>query len=341
MEERYEFKGKIGQGGLGVVYRAHDLRMNREVAIKRIITNTDDVTLPEEATRQLMQEAGALASLQHPNIVTVYDVGSDEDGAFVVMELLTGDTIEDAIVKASFTWADFRELAMQTMEALIAAQELDMVHRDLKPGNIMLTWLPSGKFQVKIVDFGLSKLSPKPSLQTIDQSDGVFGSIYFMAPEQFERVPIDLKVDLYAIGCVFYYALTGTYPFDGDTAAEVMAAHLQHHVTPIQEIREGIPLWACDWIMWHINRHSADRPATARDSLRVFVENDEQASPPLSTGQPAVAVEQPKRPRLVIPGSVPVPELVKEVTQNQALKTASIPKPLAPPAGSKPSVHTT
>lgn len=341
MEERYEFKGKIGQGGLGVVYRAHDLRMNREVAIKRIITNTDDVTLPKEATRQLMQEAGALASLQHPNIVTVYDVGSDDDGAFVVMELLTGDTIEDAIVKASLTWADFRQLAMQTMEALIAAQELDMVHRDLKPSNIMLTWLPSGKFQVKIVDFGLSKLSPKPSLQTIDQSDGVFGSIYFMAPEQFERVPIDLKVDLYAIGCVFYYALTGTYPFDGNTAPEVMAAHLQHHVTPIQEIREGIPLWACDWIMWHINRHPADRPATARDSLRVFVENDEQTSPPLSTGQPAVAVEQPKRPRLVIPGSVPVPELVKEVTQTQALKTASIPKPLAPPAGSKPSVHTT
>lgn len=341
MEERYEFKGKIGQGGLGVVYRAHDLRMNREVAIKRIITNTDDVTLPKEATRQLMQEAGALASLQHPNIVTVYDVGSDDDGAFVVMELLTGDTIEDVIVKASLTWADFRQLAMQTMEALIAAQELDMVHRDLKPSNIMLTWLPSGKFQVKIVDFGLSKLSPKPSLQTIDQSDGVFGSIYFMAPEQFERVPIDLKVDLYAIGCVFYYALTGTYPFDGNTAPEVMAAHLQHHVTPIQEIREGIPLWACDWIMWHINRHPTDRPATARDSLRVFVENDEQSSPPLSTGQPAVAVEQPKRPRLVIPGSVPVPELVKEVTQTQALKTASIPKPLAPPAGSKPSVHTT
>jgi serine/threonine protein kinase len=341
MEERYEFKGKIGQGGLGVVYRAYDLRMNREVAIKRIITDTDDVTLPEEANRQLMKEAGALASLQHPNIVTVYDVGSDDDGAFVVMELLTGDTIEDAIVKASFTWADFRQLAMQTLEALIAAQELDMVHRDLKPSNIMLTWLPSGKFQVKIVDFGLSKLSPKPSLQTIDQSDGVFGSIYFMAPEQFERVPIDFKVDLYAIGCVFYYALTGTYPFDGNTAPEVMAAHLQHHVTPIQEIREGIPLWACDWIMWHINRHPANRPATARDSLRVFVENDEQSSPPLSTGQPAVAVEQPKRPRLVIPGSVPVPELVKELTQTQTLKTASIPKPLAPPVGSKPSVHTT
>ncbi len=341
MEERYEIKGKIGQGGLGAVYRAQDVRMNREVAIKRIIANTDDATIPEEATRQLMQEAGALASLQHPNIVTVYDVGSDDDGPFVVMELLTGDTIEDSIMKASFTWTDFRQLAMQTLEALIAAQELNMVHRDLKPSNIMLTWLPSGKFQVKIVDFGLSKLSPKPSLQTIDQSDGVFGSIYFMAPEQFERVPIDLKADLYAIGCVYYYALTGNYPFDSDTAAGVMAAHLQHHVTPLHEVREGIPLWVCDWVMWHINRKPSDRPASARESLRVFVENDAQSSPPLSTGKPAMAAEAPKRPRLVIPGSAPVPELIKEATPTQSLKTASIPKPLAPPVGSKPSVHTT
>ncbi len=341
MEERYEIRGKIGQGGLGVVYRAQDLRMNREVAIKRIIASTDDSTLPEEATRQLMKEAGALASLQHPNIVTVYDVGNDKDGPFVVMELLAGETIENLIENASFTWADFRQFAMQTLEALIAAQDLNMVHRDLKPSNIMLIWLPSGKFQVKIVDFGLSKLSSKPSLQTIDQKDGVFGSIYFMAPEQFERVPIDLRVDLYALGCVYYYALTGNYPFDSDSAAGVMAAHLQHHVTHLGEVREGIPQWACDWIMWHINRNPADRPASARDSLRVFVENDEQISPPLSTGQPFVAVEQPKRPRLVIPGSVPVPELVKEATGTQPMKTASMPMPLAPPVGSKPSVHIT
>lgn len=341
MEERYEIKGKIGQGGLGAVYRAHDVRMNREVAIKRIVANAEDTTISEEATRQLVQEAGALASLQHPNIVTIYDVGSDDDGPFVVMELLTGETIEDLIAKGSFTWPDFRQLAMQTLEALIAAQELHLVHRDLKPGNIMLTWLPSGKFQVKIVDFGLAKLSAKPSLQTIDQSDGVFGSIYFMAPEQFERVPIDLKADLYAIGCVFYYALTGTYPFDGENAAEVMAAHLQHHVAPLQEVREGIPVWACDWVMWHLNRQPADRPESARQALKVFLENDEQPSPAMSTGKPAAAPEQPKRPRLVIPGAAPVPDLVKEPTPTQPMKTASAPKALAPPVGSKPSVHTT
>lgn len=341
MEERYEIKGKIGQGGLGAVYRAQDLRMNREVAIKRIITSSDDTNLPAEATRQLQQEAGILASLQHPNIVTVYDVGSDEDGLFLVMELLTGDTIEDLIVEASFTWTDFRQLAKQTMEALIAAQELGMVHRDLKPSNIMLTWLPSGKFQVKIVDFGLSKLSPQPSMQTIDQSDGVFGSIYFMAPEQFERVPIDLKADLYAIGCVYYYALTGTYPFESDTAAGVMAAHLQHQVTPLHEVREGIPMWVCDWVMWHINRQPSDRPASARESLRVFLENDQQASPPLSTGCPAAAAGQPKRPRLMIPGASPVSETLGAPAVSQPQKTASMSRPLAPPVGYKPSVHTT
>lgn len=340
MEDRYEIKGKIGQGGLGAVYRAQDVRMNREVAIKRIVTNAEDASIPEEATRQLIQEAGALASLQHPNIVTIYDVGTDEDGPFVVMELLTGETLEDLIMKGSFTWTDFRQLAMQTMEALIAAQELHIVHRDLKPGNIMLTWLPSGKFQVKIVDFGLAKLSAKPSLQTIDQSDGVFGSIHFMAPEQFERVPIDLKADLYAIGCVFYYALTGTYPFDGDTAAGVMAAHLNHHVTPLQEVREGIPVWACDWIMWHINRQTSDRPTSARESLRVFLENDEQTSPAISIGKPAMPTEPPKRPRLLIPGATPIPELVKESAPTQPVKTASAPKILTPPVGSKPSVHT-
>jgi len=341
MEDRYEVKGKIGQGGLGAVYRARDVRMNREVAIKRIVSSKDDDSLSEEATRQLLKEASSLASLQHPNIVTIYDVGTDEDGPFVVMELLTGDTLEAIINNGSFTWQDFRQLAPQILEALIAAQELHIVHRDLKPSNIMLTWLPSGKFQVKIVDFGLAKLSSKPSLQTIDQSDGVFGSIYFMAPEQFERVPIDLRADLYAIGCVFYYALTGTYPFDGETAVEVMASHLQHHVTPLQDLRDGIPLWACDWIMWHINRLPSDRPEDSRQALKYFVENDAVPDPLLSTGTPAPVIEQPKRPKLIVPGSAPVPEVLQDPSLTQRLKTASLPKALAPPQGSKPSVHIT
>jgi serine/threonine protein kinase len=332
MEDRYEIIGKIAQGGLGFVYKARDLRMSRDVAIKRILTNPDDSSVTDEATRQLIKEASALASLQHPNIVTVYDVGKDADGPFVVMELLTGQTLEETVSEGSMTWEDFRPLAMQSLEALIAAQELHIVHRDIKPGNIMINWLPSGKFQVKVVDFGLAKLSSKPSLQTIDQSDGVFGSIYFMGPEQFERIPIDQRLDIYAIGCVFYYALTGNYPFDGDTAVEVMASHLQHHVTPIQEVRAGIPLWACNWIMWLINRQPGDRPTSAREALEIFVDNDSAYyAPELSTGEPtptAPTIES-RRAKLFIPGAAP--EVAEEPKPAVNTKTASAPKPLRPP----------
>ena len=380
MEERYEIRGKIGQGGLGAVYRGYDTRMNREVAIKRISTTPGDPELQEESTRQLIKEAGALASLQHPHIVTVYDVGTDEDGPYVVMELISGKTLDELIEKAPLTWPDFRELALQTQEALIAAQELDLIHSDIKPSNLMLTWLPSGKFQVKIVDFGLATLTQSQSREEIETLEAVFGSIFFMAPEQFERVPLDARADIYSMGCVYYQALTGAYPFDGKTGNEVMQAHLNHTVTPIQELRSDIPMWACDWIMWQINRHPKDRPESARESLSVFLQNDKNPNPTMSLGQAQAAV---KRPRLIIPGSEPAaaaPAWVEPVpvalTQHQdtaspappptsslapapaipaavpaslppdpaevpePTKTKSAPQPLTPPEGSKPSVHT-
>lgn len=307
MEERYEIRGKIGQGGLGAVYRGFDTRMNREVAIKRISTNTSDPALQEESTRQLIKEAGALASLQHPHIVTVYDAGSDEDGPYVVMELISGKTLDELIEQAPLTWPDFRELALQTQEALIAAQELDLVHSDIKPSNLMLTWLPSGKFQVKILDFGLATLTQSQSIDDLKTMDAVFGSIFFMAPEQFERSPLDARSDLYSMGCVYYQALTGSYPFNGETGNEVMESHLAHHVTPIQHIRSDIPLWACDWIMWHLNRLPQDRPESARAALSVFLQNDKNPNPTMSLGS-APSSNAPKRPRLIIPGSTPAQE---------------------------------
>lgn len=274
MEERYEIRGKIGQGGFGAVYRAYDRNLSREVAIKRILPEACD-DRESEATRQLTKEAGALSSLQHPHIVTIYDVGIDKDGPFVVMELLHGLAIDAVVERSVFTWQDFREFALQTQEALIAAQDLNLVHRDIKPSNVMLTWLPSGKFQVKIVDFGLAKFTPKPSLQTIDVKDSIFGSIFFMAPEQFERVELDSRTDMYSIGCVYYYVLTGNHPFDGDTGPQVMVSHLDHRVFPLHEMRPDIPRWVTDWIMWHINRLPEHRPNRARDALALFIQNDQ------------------------------------------------------------------
>lgn len=372
MEERYEIRGKIGQGGLGAVYKGYDTRMSREVAIKRISVTSNDPELQEESTRQLIKEAGALASLQHPHIVTIYDVGADEDGPYVVMELISGKTLDELIETAPLTWQDFRELALQTQEALIAAQELDLIHSDLKPSNLMLTWLPSGKFQVKIVDFGLATLTHTQSKEDIEELEAVFGSIFFMAPEQFERVPLDARADMYALGCVYYQALTGHYPFNGETGHEVMTAHLQHTVTPIQEIRPNIPVWACDWIMWHINRQAADRPASARESLHVFLQNDKVPNPKLSLGtappaqssqraplvvrgggpQP-IRIPRPSTPaarnplgqttkQIIHSGSAPIPTVAPPTTllaHAGAVKTTHAPQALKPPEGSKPSVY--
>jgi len=342
MEERYEIKSKIGQGGFGAVYRALDKRMNREVAIKRINTSDEDGML-EEASRQLSKEAGALASMQHPNIVTVYDVGSDEDGPYVVMELLSGSPLDDLVDNAPLTWDDFRELALQTQEALIGAQELDLVHRDIKPANVMLTWLPSGKFQVKLLDFGLAKLTQRPSLQTLNQADSIFGSIFFMSPEQFERSPIDRRTDMYAMGCVYYYALTGTHPFDGATAVQVMSAHLHHDFVPLDEMRPDLPRWVCDWVMWHMNRYPDDRPESAKDALQVFIQNDKY--PPVEAPPPAPDPPQSGRPRLLIPGAEPlvpavIPEQAPEPTENLRIVTKTAPQPLIPPTG-KPNIHST
>jgi serine/threonine protein kinase len=335
MEERYEIREKIGQGGLGAVYRGYDTRMHREVAIKRISAANSDPALQEESTRQLIKEAGALASLQHPNIVTVYDVGSDEDGPFVVMELISGKTLDELIERAPLTWADFRELALQTEEALIAAQELDLIHSDIKPSNLMLAWLPSGKFQVKIVDFGLATLTQSQSMEEFQEIEAVFGSIFFMAPEQFERVPIDARTDMYALGCVFYQALTGVYPFKGETGHEVMVAHLQHQVVPLQDLRTDLPRWACDWIMWHINRQPQDRPESARRALQVFLQNDAIVQPPQGQVRPKPITVGPPRSRSATPTQGHSPIQIR----SEAPRTATAPQPLLPPEGFKPSLY--
>ncbi|MEK7950877.1 serine/threonine protein kinase [Luteolibacter soli] len=340
MEERYEIRGKLGQGGLGAVYRAWDHALKREVAVKRIVSG-DDAEHREEATKQMEKETGALAALQHPNIVTIYDVGSDEDGPFVVMELLTGQTLDEIVEKAPLTWPDFRELVLQIQEALVAAQHLGLVHRDLKPSNIMVNWLPSGRFQTKIVDFGLAKFSPKTSIDTIEQGD-IFGSIFYMAPEQFERAPFDQRLDMYSIGCVYYFTLTGQNPFQGETAHQVMAAHLEHRVIPLGEVRPDIPKWAADWVMWHINRYPGERPENARESMKSFIQLDQPLSQAIVQPTPAVPqIPAGLRPRLASGAPQRPAPVPTAMTATHTVKTHTAPQPLAPPDGAPPSLHTT
>lgn len=329
-DDRYEIRSKISQGGVGAVYRAFDRHLKREVAIKRVLPE-GGYENQEEATKAMLNEAASLCSVQHPHIVTVFDAGVDNDGPYVVMELLSGRTIDEMIERGTLTFEDFREVAVQSQEALIAAQDLDLVHRDIKPTNVMVTWLPSGRFQVKIVDFGLAKFSPKPSLQTIDHGDSVFGSIHFMAPEQFERTPLDKRTDMYSMGCVYYYCLAGQYPFDGETAPQVMNAHLQHSVTPIEQLRPDLPDWLCKWVMWHLARRMEDRPADAREALKLFLMS-ENAPVEAQATNPTLANAPDSLAQGAVGGTLQTP--------TGPVNTPTAPQPILPPESQGPSIHT-
>lgn len=322
MSSRYEIREQIGKGGLGAVYKAFDTQLQREVAIKRVLTAgqaTDEEV--KEAADKLISEAQTLSSLNHPNIITVFDVGQDEQGGFVVMELLKGETLDETVERGVLTQEDFTEVVYQTMEALISAQANDVIHRDIKPTNIMVIWQASGKFQTKILDFGLAKFSKTPSIQTMDQEESVLGSIFFMAPEQFERSALDARTDLYQMGCVYYNALTGQYPFNGETAPQVMNSHLQHKVVPLDQIRPDLAPSICQWVMWLINRNVEHRPLNAKDALQRWPRNLEVAEAipvkalpaegalDVATGQIKIvtAASQASAPQALIVGASPYP----------------------------------
>ncbi|TLD72352.1 hypothetical protein FEM03_03070 [Phragmitibacter flavus] len=269
-QTRYEVLGKIAEGGLGTVYKAYDRNLRREVALKRVRASS-----PEEADQQaeqLFTEARTLSTLQHPHIVTIFDVGRDEEGAYIVMELLKGETLEDIIERGALNQNDFHDLAMQSLEGMISAHNTGLIHLDIKPQNFMVIWLPSGKFQIKILDFGLSQISHQPLIQETDEDGSIMGSIFFMAPEQFERSPVDIRTDLYSLGCVYYFALTQNYPFQGETAPEVMSSHLYHSFIPLAQLRPDLPKFIPQWVEWLMSRDPDHRPANVSHAFEIFSE---------------------------------------------------------------------
>jgi serine/threonine protein kinase len=180
----------------------------------------------------------------------------------------------------------------------------------------------------------------------VDHHDSVFGSIFYMAPEQFERGPLDSRADMYAIGCVYYFTLTGRSPFEGDTGPQVMAAHLDHRVIPLNVVRPDIPKWAADWVMWHINRYPVERPENARETLRTFIQLDvpmtqsiAPAAQPVNRAQ--MVTVRPGGPRPSRPEAVRNTVSVQLPPEQPIIPPLAPPQPLAPPEGAKPSLHVT
>jgi HEAT repeat protein len=289
MNTRYEVKGPIAEGGSGEVLLGWDAQLGREVAIKRVRKAAGGGEA-EGSIEDLVKEARTLSTLQHPNVVTVFDVGTDQDGAFIVMELVKGETLEETVARGALTEADFETLVSQTLEGMIAAHAAGLIHLDLKPQNLMITWLPSGSFQVKILDFGLAMAASQPVEQVMDEEGGIMGSIFFMAPEQFERSPVDARTDLYALGCIFYYALTKQYPFRGETGPQVMTAHLYHKLRPLAKLRPDLPAFIPQWVDWLMSRLPSERPARTSEALKAYKER--QLPPkPVAVVAPVAVVE--------------------------------------------------
>jgi len=344
-QSRYEVLDKIADGGLGSVFKAYDRNLRREVALKRVRAETQ-----EEATKQaeqLFEEARTLSTLQHPHIVTIFDVGQDDEGAYIVMELLKGETLEDIIERGALNEGDFRALVTQSLEGMIAAHTTGLIHLDIKPQNFMVIWLPSGKFQIKILDFGLSKISHAPMVQETDAEGAIMGSIFFMAPEQFERSPVDVRTDVYSLGCVFYFALTQQYPFQGETAPEVMASHLYHSFIPLSQLRPDLPPFIHHWVEWLMHRQPEYRPTSIAEALESFttsilpatalpevkspvvVEGVEQAPTPGHPAGPPKYVRPGSTTQQMLKPSAPRPGRPGSTTQ--LIGSRPVPKPLAKP----------
>ena len=265
MATRYDILEQLGEGGAGAVFKAWDKRLQRYVAIKRL--HPPETREGDGVGTDLVKEAAALSSLQHPNIVSVYDLDELDGEPCVVMEFLNGETLEQTMRRGALTVVDFVSVARQTLEGLVAAHRLGVQHRDIKPSNLMVNWLPNGDFLVKVLDFGLADFSSRPHVEAGDGSDSAYGSVHFMAPEQFLRRPVDVRTDIYSAGCVLYYALTAAFPYDGRKMEEIIDGHLKKVATPVHRLRGDVPQIYGEWVAWLMSREPEARPQSAEEAL--------------------------------------------------------------------------
>lgn len=228
---RYEIVQRLGAGGMGVVYRAHDTLLGRSVAVKLL---RPELAADAEFLRRFRREAKAAASLSHPNIVSVFDVGQEEDLHYLVMEYVPGPTLQQRLAGKPLSAGETVAIASQVAAALEHAHSHDVVHRDIKPQNILLG--PDG--QVKVADFGIARAGVA---STLTHTGSIVGSVYYLAPEQVEGSAGGRQADIYALGVVMYQMLTGHLPFQGDTPISVALKHIQENPLPPRKLAPHTP----------------------------------------------------------------------------------------------------
>jgi tetratricopeptide (TPR) repeat protein/tRNA A-37 threonylcarbamoyl transferase component Bud32 len=268
---------KIGAGGMGEVYRAHDQQLDRDVALKILRAGT---LSDEAARRQFRKEALALAKLNHPNIETVHEFSTQGNVDFLAMELIAGSVLSDKLKQGPLPEKEIVRLGTQLAEGLAAAHEHRVIHRDLKPGNLMIT--PDGR--LKILDFGLARLLQLPqevdlTVSVTTKTGTVSGTVPYMSPEQLRGLPVDARSDIYAAGALLYEMATGHRPFPQSQSAELAGAILHQTPDPPSSRNQRLTPILESVIMKALEKDPAERYQSARE-LKVVLEG-------VAAGQPA------------------------------------------------------
>jgi serine/threonine protein kinase len=260
----YEIRDTLGAGGMGTVYRAHDSRLARDIALKIL---PESVARDAESLARFTREARAVASLNHPHIVTIHSTEEIDGLQFITMELVDGRTLDELIPRNGISLAQFFGVSIAITEALTAAHQKRITHRDLKPRNVMVT--ESGL--VKVLDFGLARGgaedNPADQVTLLTRAGTVLGTAPYMSPEQVEARLVDPRSDLFSFGIVMYEMATGSRPFKGDTPASLMLSILKDHPAAISEIRRDFPDVVAQLIGRCLEKNPRDRVQSAQEIL--------------------------------------------------------------------------
>jgi serine/threonine-protein kinase len=295
--ENYQIEDVVGQGGMAIVYAARHRVTGQEVALKVL---TPELARDRAIQGRFLEEARALAQLDHPNIVHLYTFGEDGGCLVLAMQLVRGETWERLILAGDLGWPRSAAIAIDVTRALEVAHRRGIVHRDMKPSNVLVR---AEDGLAMVMDFGIAKSEGSSRLTETGQT---MGTVRYMAPEQVRGKAVDPRTDIYALGVALYESLAGHTPFDGDTAFDIMSAHLQE-APPRLSLPEDAPAPLADLVHWMIAKRPDDRPpdaAAVRRALEEILAGEKPAVPrPPARSAPTVIEGRGRGKQLAIAGA--------------------------------------
>ncbi len=328
---RYKIHGRLGKGGMAVVYRATDTQMGRDVAVKVLRTDVAD----EVAAKRLIREAKGAGALNHPNIITIFDRGIADDRVYIAMEILQGQEMSALMEEVGAIPVERAlKICEQVASALAVAHAEGIIHRDIKPENLFLLSRGGGD-QVKMLDFSIAKLPKEMVTQQLTRAGSVFGTPHYMAPEQVEGKQAVPQTDLYALGAVLYELLTGEPPFDGSSVIDILLKHVKAPPPRLERPGLDLPPGLADLCAKMLAKKPGDRPESAEivrellaDMLRDVRRHTSAQAPSAPPPQFAPPTAPAPAATATTPAAPPMRAIPRMPTQAPRPQTVAPPAPL-------------